>query len=169
MLVEFSFVFSLVHQNHTISEDFRLLVTFLLLTFTWLFCGFFAALICLEKQCFCGLFRGLSFGQGCCLETNMGSYGFPRVPAVFCLSWEDLRVPAKLCASKVLCFLGKRENRKHQRKSAKMAQFVLLGLSPYARPDFNMARSCLWRRAFSYFLGSEVACVTTDSKPHCSS
>ena len=135
------------------------------MAFLWLFRGPDPP----RKTVFLRLFRVLSFGQGCCLGTNVGSYGFLRVPAVFCVSWEDLRVPAKLCASKVLCFLGKRENRKHQRKTAKMAQFVLLGLSPYARPDFNMARSCLCRRAFSYFLGFEVACVTTDSKPHCSS
>ena len=39
------------------SEDFSLLVTFLLVTFLWLFRGFFVALICLEKQCL-GVFRG---------------------------------------------------------------------------------------------------------------
>ena len=39
------------------SEDFPLLVAFLLVTFSWLFRGFFVALFCLEKQC-SGLFRG---------------------------------------------------------------------------------------------------------------
>ena len=39
------------------SEDFSLLVTFLLVTFPWLFRGFFVALICLEQQCL-GVFRG---------------------------------------------------------------------------------------------------------------
>ena len=38
------------------SEDFSLLVAFLLVTFSWLFRGFFVALFCLEKQC-SGLFR----------------------------------------------------------------------------------------------------------------
>ena len=38
------------------SEDFSLLVVFLLATFSWLFRGFFVALFCLEKQCL-GLFR----------------------------------------------------------------------------------------------------------------
>ena len=37
------------------SEDFSLLVAFLLVTFSWLFRGFFVALFCLEKQCL-GLF-----------------------------------------------------------------------------------------------------------------
>ena len=40
-----------------LSEDFSLLVAFLLVTFSWLFRGFFVALFCLEKQCL-GLFRG---------------------------------------------------------------------------------------------------------------
>ena len=39
-----------------VSEDFSLLVAFLLVTFSWLFRGFFVALVCLEKQC-SGLFR----------------------------------------------------------------------------------------------------------------
>ena len=40
------------------SEDFSLLVAFLLVTFSWLFRGgFFVALFCLEKHCL-GLFRG---------------------------------------------------------------------------------------------------------------
>ena len=39
------------------SEDFSLLVVFLLVTFSWLFRGFSVALFCLEKQCL-GLFRG---------------------------------------------------------------------------------------------------------------
>ena len=47
----------MLHQ----SEDFSLLVTFLLVTFSWLFCGFFVALISLEKQCL-GLFRGFFRG-----------------------------------------------------------------------------------------------------------
>ena len=38
------------------SEDFSLLVAFLLVTFSWFFRGFFVALFCLEKQC-SGLFR----------------------------------------------------------------------------------------------------------------
>ena len=38
------------------SEDFSLLVAFLLVTVSWLFRGFFVALFCLEKQC-SGLFR----------------------------------------------------------------------------------------------------------------
>ena len=49
------------------SEGFSLLVTFLLVTFSWLFRGFSVALICLEKQClgfffgrFSWLFRGFS-------------------------------------------------------------------------------------------------------------
>ena len=55
------------------SEDFSLLVAFLLVTFSWLFRGFFVALFCLEKQClglfrgffvdFSWLFRGPRFGQ----------------------------------------------------------------------------------------------------------
>ena len=49
------------NQEWYISEDFSLLVTFLLVTFSWLFRGlfrgFFVALICLEKQCL-GVFRG---------------------------------------------------------------------------------------------------------------
>ena len=55
------------------SEDFSLLVTFLLVTSSWLFHGFFVAIICLEKQClgvfrgffvaFPWLFRGPHFGQ----------------------------------------------------------------------------------------------------------
>ena len=42
-----------------VSEDFSLLVAFLLVTFSWLFRGFFVALFCLETQCsglFCGFF-----------------------------------------------------------------------------------------------------------------
>ena len=39
------------------SEDFSLLVAFLLVTFSWFFRGFFVALFCLETQCL-GLFRG---------------------------------------------------------------------------------------------------------------
>ena len=56
-----------------ISEDFSLLVAFLLVTFSWFFRGFFVALFCLEKQCsglfryffvaFSWLFRGPRFGQ----------------------------------------------------------------------------------------------------------
>ena len=55
------------------SEDFSLLVAFLLATFSWFFRGFFVALFCLEKQCsglfryffvaFSWLFRGARFGQ----------------------------------------------------------------------------------------------------------
>ena len=55
------------------SEDFSLLVAFLLVTFSWLFRGFSVALFCLEKQClglfrgffvvFSWLFRGPRFGQ----------------------------------------------------------------------------------------------------------
>ena len=51
------------------SEDFSLLVAFLLVTFSWLFRafsrGFFVALFCLEKQCsglFCYFFRGFFRG-----------------------------------------------------------------------------------------------------------
>ena len=49
-----------------LSEDFSLLLAFSLVTFSWLFRGFFVALFCLERQCL-GLFRGFSwlfrFGQ----------------------------------------------------------------------------------------------------------
>ena len=55
------------------SEDFSLLVAFLLVTFSWLFRGFFVALFGPEKQCsgffryffvvFSWLFRGPRFGQ----------------------------------------------------------------------------------------------------------
>ena len=56
----------LAHQRKVISEDFSLLVTFLLVTFPWLFRGFFVALICLRKTVFgrfSWLFRGPRFGQ----------------------------------------------------------------------------------------------------------
>ena len=43
-------------MSFDVSEDFSLLVAFLLVTFSWLFRGFFVALFCLEKQC-SGLFR----------------------------------------------------------------------------------------------------------------
>ena len=43
-------------NNKPSSEDFSLLVAFLLVTFSWFFRGFFVALFCLEKQC-SGLFR----------------------------------------------------------------------------------------------------------------
>ena len=56
----------------TSSEDFSLLVAFLLVTFSCFFRGFFVALFCLEKQCsglfryffvvFSWLFRGPRFG-----------------------------------------------------------------------------------------------------------
>ena len=59
--------------NGHFSEDFSLLVAFLLVTFSWFFRGFFVALFCLEKQCsglfryffvvFSWLFRGPHFGQ----------------------------------------------------------------------------------------------------------
>ena len=59
------------------SGDFSLLVAFLLVTFSWLFRGFFVALLCLEKQClglfrgffvaFAWLFRGPRFGQNLCV------------------------------------------------------------------------------------------------------
>ena len=63
----------LPHLGVSESEDFSLLVAFLLVTFSWLFRGFFVALFCLEKQClglfrgffvaFSWLFRGPGFGQ----------------------------------------------------------------------------------------------------------
>ena len=46
------------------SEDFSLLVAFLLVTFSWLFRGFFVALFCLEKQCL-GLFSGFFVAFSC--------------------------------------------------------------------------------------------------------
>ena len=59
--------------NNLCSEDFSLLVAFLLVTFSWFFRGFFVALFYLEKQCsglfryffvvFSWLFRGPRFGQ----------------------------------------------------------------------------------------------------------
>ena len=61
MLMLRSFCSVLNHQGRgeLYSEDFSLLVTLLLVTFSWLFRGFFVALICLEKQCL-GVFRGFS-------------------------------------------------------------------------------------------------------------
>ena len=60
-------------EERLLSEDFSLLVAFLLFTFSWFFSGFFVALLCLEKQCsglfryffvvFPWLFRGPRFGQ----------------------------------------------------------------------------------------------------------
>ena len=60
----------LTAQNGDGSEDFSLPVTFSHVNFSWLFRGFFVALICLEKQffvrfsvAFSWLFRGPHFGQ----------------------------------------------------------------------------------------------------------
>ena len=61
--------------------------------------------------------------------------GFLRFSAVFCgflqksaVSCENLRFPAKICISQMLCFPGKGENlRENLRESARICEYLRLG------------------------------------------